>query len=200
MPLRVPVDYSGRMASAPTESGAKARTRRAILDAAVEVLTADPAASLADIASAAGVGRTTVHRYFPERADLVTALSSSAMEQVTEATERARPADGPAIEALERVCQEYFDLGRVLTLVFNDPQQYGSPEWDACSPADKALLETVERGHVDGTIDPRLSPLWVQNLLWSMLYSAWQHAQDAQVSRHHALDLCLYSIRKTLRP
>ena len=192
--------YSGRMASAPTESGAKARTRRAILEAAVEVLTADPAASLADIAAAAGVGRTTVHRYFPERADLVTALSCTAMEQITEATDRARPADGTGIEALERVCQEYFDLGRMLTLVFNDPQQYGSPEWETCSPADKALLDAVERGHEDGSIDSRLTPLWVQNLLWSLLYSAWQYVQDAQVSRHHALDMCLYSVRKALRP
>ncbi|MGW5051621.1 TetR/AcrR family transcriptional regulator [Actinokineospora sp. NPDC004072] len=188
------------MTDVRAESGTRARTRRAILDAAVDVLTADPAASLGDIATAAGVGRTTVHRYFPERADLLTALSKSAWDQVAEATERARPHEGPAADALDRLCQEYFDLGRVLTLVFNDPQQYAAADWDTCSPADKSLLDLVERGHEDGTIDPRLSPLWVQNMLWSMLYSAWQYAQEHQVSRHQALDMCLYSLRKTLRP
>ncbi|WP_159149695.1 TetR family transcriptional regulator, partial [Dietzia lutea] len=50
-----------------TETGARARTRSAILDAAVEVLAEDRQASMADIATAAQVGRTTVHRYFPER-------------------------------------------------------------------------------------------------------------------------------------
>lgn len=192
--------YCERMTDVRTETGAKARTRRAILDAAVDVLNADPAASLADIATAAGVGRTTVHRYFPERADLLAALSRTALDQITEATNRARPAEDTAIEALERVCQEYFDLGRMLTLVFNDPQQYATAEWDACTPADQALLDTVERGHRDGTVDPRLAPVWVQNLLWSMLYSAWEYTQQAQVSRHHALDVCLYSLRKALKP
>ncbi|MDQ3577436.1 MAG: TetR/AcrR family transcriptional regulator, partial [Actinomycetota bacterium] len=45
--------------------GARARTRRAILDAAISVLSRNPAASLAEVAEAAQVGRTTVHRYFP---------------------------------------------------------------------------------------------------------------------------------------
>ena len=38
------------------------RTRRALLDAAVSVLTKDSSASLAEVASVAGVGRTTLHR------------------------------------------------------------------------------------------------------------------------------------------
>jgi AcrR family transcriptional regulator len=50
------------------------RTRRAILDAAGELLQADPEASHAEIARAAGVGRASVYRHFPERSDLVTAL------------------------------------------------------------------------------------------------------------------------------
>ncbi|MGX7828642.1 TetR/AcrR family transcriptional regulator [Actinokineospora sp. 24-640] len=183
-----------------SESGTKARTRRAILDAAVSVLTADPAASLADIASAAGVGRTTVHRYFPERADLIAALSRSAWDQVTMATERARVVDGPAAEALDRLCQEYFDLGQTLMLVFNDPQQYAAGEWETCGSADQALLDLVERGHQDGSIDPRLSPLWVQSVLWSMLYSAWQYTQDTSVSRHQALDMCRHTLRKAVKP
>ena len=57
-----------------SESATKVRTRRAILDAAVGALARDASASLAEVASAAGVGRTTVHRYFPERADLLRAL------------------------------------------------------------------------------------------------------------------------------
>ena len=56
-------------------TGARGRTRKAILDAAIGVLATDPAASLGQIADAADVGRTTLHRYFPERADLLTALT-----------------------------------------------------------------------------------------------------------------------------
>ncbi|MEU1179064.1 helix-turn-helix domain-containing protein [Streptomyces sp. NPDC005820] len=49
-------------------------TRRAILDAAITLLATDPTASLSEVAAAAGVGRTTVHRYFPERSDLLAAI------------------------------------------------------------------------------------------------------------------------------
>ena len=66
----------------------RGRTRKAILDAAMTVLADNPAAPLADIATAADVGRSTVHRYFPERIDLIRALavhvhalSSAAIEQ-----------------------------------------------------------------------------------------------------------------------
>jgi AcrR family transcriptional regulator len=64
------------------ESGTRARTRRAILDAAVVLLAGDPTASLGDVAAAAGVGRTTVHRYFPERSDLLAAISTDVLDKV----------------------------------------------------------------------------------------------------------------------
>ncbi|MBQ1052796.1 TetR family transcriptional regulator, partial [Micromonospora sp. C51] len=53
------------------ETGSRARTRQAILQAAIEVLSRNPAASLGEIATAAQVGRTTLHRYFAERSDLL---------------------------------------------------------------------------------------------------------------------------------
>ena len=43
------------------------RTRRSLLDAAVFVLSKDSSASLSEVATTAGVGRTTLHRYFPTR-------------------------------------------------------------------------------------------------------------------------------------
>lgn len=50
------------------------RTRRAILDSADELLQRDPETSHAEIAQAAGVGRASVYRHFPERQDIVVAL------------------------------------------------------------------------------------------------------------------------------
>ncbi|UMO99431.1 TetR/AcrR family transcriptional regulator [Amycolatopsis sp. EV170708-02-1] len=79
-----------------TETGVRARTRRAILDAAIETLIKQPSATLADIAAAANVGRTTVHRYFAERSDLIDAISHDALDKVSQSTERARLDDGPA--------------------------------------------------------------------------------------------------------
>ena len=74
-----------------------------------------------EVAAAAGVGRTTLHRYFAERSDLLSALAVHVLEQVAAATERAAPTHGPAPEALGRICREYFELGDVLTVLFNEP-------------------------------------------------------------------------------
>jgi AcrR family transcriptional regulator len=183
---------------AAPESGTRARTRRAILDAAVRVLSQHSNASLAEVAAAAGVGRTTMHRYFPERADLLTGITNDLLEKVAAATERARPDAGSAIAALERLCQAFFDLGDGLMLTVNEPHLFTDPAWTEESETDRTLQRIVERGQAEGTIDPDLTPAWVQAVLWSLLYAAWMHAHDSDVPEHDALALCLRTLRKAV--
>jgi len=185
---------------AAPESGTRARTRRAILDAGVRVLSQQPGASLADVAAAAGVGRTTMHRYFPERADLLTGITSDLLERIAAATERARPEHGPALAALERLCQAYFELGDGIMLTVNEPHLFTDPAWNQEREPERALLRLVERGHAEGTIDPGSSPAWVQGVLWSLLHAAWTHARDCDVPEHDALALCLRTLRKAVAP
>ncbi|OZM77751.1 TetR/AcrR family transcriptional regulator [Pseudonocardia sp. MH-G8] len=179
------------------ESSTRARTRRAILDAGVTVLSQHSGASLAEVANAAGVGRTTMHRYFPERADLITGITADLTEQIAAATERARPQDGPPLPALERVCQAYFALGDGPMLMLNEPQLFG-PAWDHMNEADRAVLELVERGHAEGAMDVALTPEWVLSVLWSLLYSTWLHTREDDVPEHDALALCLRTLRKAV--
>ncbi|TQM09193.1 TetR/AcrR family transcriptional regulator [Pseudonocardia kunmingensis] len=178
-------------------SSTRARTRRAILDAGVSILSQQSGASLAEVASAAGVGRTTMHRYFPERADLIAGITADLVEQIASATERARPQDGPALAALERVCQAYFALGDGPMLMLSEPQLFGPPE-DHMSESDRAVLELVRRGHAEGTMDPDLTPEWILSVLWSLLFSTWLHTREDDVPEHDALALCLRTLRKAV--
>ena len=50
------------------------RNITAILTAAAECLSRDPAVSTSEIAKAAGVGRVTLYGHFPSRAELVDAV------------------------------------------------------------------------------------------------------------------------------
>ncbi|MCQ6554070.1 TetR family transcriptional regulator [Streptomyces sp. C10-9-1] len=186
--------------AAVADSGTRTRTRRAIVDAAVALLARDSGASLADVAAAAGVGRTTVHRYFPERSDLLAAIGADVLEKVEAATAAARLDQGPAPEALERLCQEYFELGAGLTLMFDSPQLMTWSGWDEETPADRALSRLVERGRAEGTLDAELTPEWVQSVLWSLLYSAWELSRRREASKHTALTLCLRTLGKALAP
>ncbi|MCW4353446.1 TetR family transcriptional regulator [Hoyosella sp. YIM 151337] len=179
-------------------SQSMARTRQAILDAAVEMLRRDPAASMAAIADAAGTARSTLHRYFPERSDLIEALQELADEQVTRATERARPEEGTGNEALMRVCQEYFELDELIAVAYGDFTQ--GDDLETLDDMDADLLALVERGHADGTIDPTLSPEWIHILLWHFLDAAWSMTATRRATKHEALTLCLRTLDKLITP
>lgn len=185
-------------ATTTRESTTRARTRRAILDAAVTRLSADHAASLADVAEAAGVGRTTVHRYFPERSDLLAAIGTDVGERLEAATARARLDEGPAPEALDRLCLEYFELGDRLMLLYDVPQfwAWSGLEEGEETPSDRALIALVRRGQRDGTLDPDVDSTWLQSVLWALLYAAWEQTRDYDTPKHTALSLCLRTLRK----
>jgi AcrR family transcriptional regulator len=184
-----------------TETGARARTRREIVSAAVGALAKDPGASLADVAAAAQVSRTTVHRYFAERSDLLAAVTADAMEQVLAAMRRAGLDRGPAPDALARLCREYFELNEVLTLLFSGVVELREEDWP-CGEEDagRGLADTVARGQAEGTIDPEITGAWIEHLLWTFLYAAWSFAAERGVPRHEALDLCLLSLRRAITP
>jgi TetR/AcrR family transcriptional repressor of lfrA len=182
------------------ERGSRARTRQAIIAAAIDVLGTNPSASLGEIATAADVGRTTLHRYFAERSDLLKAINVEGLARLDRATVRARLDDGSAADALGRLCAEYFDLGGLLSLIFTEPQLVDTTAWDQSDCGDVAFAAVMERGHRDGTIDPDLPVTWVQYLLWSQLYAGWSYIAETGASRHEALRLLVRTFVGAIRP
>ncbi|MFC3742403.1 TetR/AcrR family transcriptional regulator [Paractinoplanes deccanensis] len=176
-------------------TGTKNRTRQAIVDAAIELLAGNPACSLGEIAAAAQVGRTTLHRYFAERADLMAAVADEGGERLTRAARLAELDRGTGAEALLRLCREYFDLGSLLSLVFSE--QTGDC-WDA--QEEPGVEAVVRRGHADGSIDPVLPADWVVSLMWSQLYAAWSYLGERPgASRHYVLDLLTRTVANAVR-
>lgn len=174
-------------AEADVERGARARTRRAILEAAATVLAADGSAALSAVADAAGVGRTTLHRYFPERVDLVRALLQHTVAETDRRFEEARPDDGDPVDALRRIADAMLDLGPVLSYLYSEPLVV----------SDAACLETLEGGvdPLDRVIDrarpvlrPELPVVWVRRAFWSMLYTSWEAVREDGMARHEVLD------------
>lgn len=177
-------------------SGARGRTRRAILDAAIRTLAQDAGASLGQIADAADVGRTTLHRYFPERGDLFAAVAEEAGLRLAAVAERARLDEGPGLDAILRACQECLRLGDLLTLVFT-----GLVPLEDCGPADgfpTALDAACTRGLADGSLDTRLSAAWVQTTVWAALYAAWSELATSTTAPHDVVGQLLLTVGKAL--
>jgi AcrR family transcriptional regulator len=103
-------------------------TRDAILTAAATVLVQKSGASLAEIAVAAGVGRTTIHRAFPTRADLITALALQSTERIRGVLEESRLDDGPVPEVLARLVVNVLPLADEMRFLDAGPEVWNLPE------------------------------------------------------------------------
>jgi AcrR family transcriptional regulator len=68
------------------ERGAKARTRRLMLDAAIALMQSGMTPSVTGVAETAGVSRATAYRYFPSQAALVHAVVAEALGPILEWT------------------------------------------------------------------------------------------------------------------
>lgn len=157
------------------ESRTSARTRRAIVGAAMETWAGDRNATLADICATAGIGRSTLHRYYADRAALLAAVSEECHRQFTLAAIRAHPDDGPGLEAILRLSEELLQLGSALSLIFSDNALVDPDTWSDAEESDRGLTGVILRGQQDGSIDPDLPADWVSLTLWMLLAGAWQH-------------------------
>ena len=85
--------------------------REAIIDAAIDTFARNPGASLSEIAARAGVGRASLHRHFPSRGDLLTAITRQCMDEIDAATDEAVGDARTARERLSRMLEAVIPLG-----------------------------------------------------------------------------------------
>ena len=172
-------------AHVPSKAGVRSRTRGAILAAAASVLARDRTATLPDIAEAAGVGRTTLHRYFPDRESLIEAAIENSIQAIHQSVAEAALHQGPSMDAMRRAVAAMVAVGDRLMFVFGDPrvlQGYRAP--DGVVPPSDPVLDLIERGQAEGAFDPEVSASWIQHVLWVLVYRGCEDADSGELPRH----------------
>lgn len=166
-----------------SESGTRSRTRAAIVDAGIELLALDPNASLGDIAERADVGRSTLHRYFPERADLLRAVGREAMRRVDTAITRAEPERGEFLDAIRRVVDQLLEHGPIIVFVYSDPTVLSDRSlWEeALTAEDDALARRFARE--EAHFRPGITAHWANSVFWALLYSGWESLKEGSMTR-----------------
>jgi len=174
------------------DSGVRSRTRRAILDAAAAVLPTHPTASLGDIAAAAGVGRSTLHRYFPERSELLRALAMHIHSLSNAAIERAEPSSGAPLDALRRVVETQLDLGPIVPFIYNEPTIVADPELAAhLDTGDEVIVEVLNRV----SSHPPSGPSdWPRLAFWALLDAGYLALRTHNASRVEIVDAIMTSL------
>ena len=181
------------------DGGPRSRTRKAILDAAMSVLADNPAASLGDIAAAADVGRSTLHRYFADRTDLLHALARHVHQLSNAAIEHAEPDCGPAVEALRRVVECQLDLGPIIPFVFNEPTILANPELAALlDTGDEVIVDVLNRVSTRGSAGP---PDWPRLVFWALLEAGYLAIKRNSAPRVQIVDAIMASLTEgTINP
>ncbi|MEU4546730.1 TetR/AcrR family transcriptional regulator [Nonomuraea dietziae] len=168
------------------------RTVRTILEAAERVLSKNPAASMEQIAEAAGVARTTVHRRFSSREALVDAMAGWATKQFAAAVEAAHPETTPPLVALYQVTANVLrvkiDWGFAMSRALSSDPEVGRVHAEVEARCDRLFRSAQAAGVLRADVDPD----WVRRVYYALIHEAAQsHDGDADTLATRLVDTLL---------
>ena len=163
------------------------RSIAAILDAAIELLSERPAASMEEIAGAAGVARQTVYAHYPSREALLEAVVDRALAETVAAIDAAEPDEGPPVEALDRlVSASWQTLERYPLLMELRAPLTPEEEHALHMPILERLERLIGRGQRAGDFDRRLAPAWLLAAFLGLAHAAAQEVAAGRLSAEEA--------------
>ncbi len=182
------------------------RSRESVLRAATQVLVAAPQTTLSELAVALGIGRTTLHRLFPTRADLLRALAHDALDHLDVVYAESgivgvpdRPED--AIVAVRRLVGALIPIGPSLMFLLRASEL----EDDAAiarrsEELDQPLVVCVATAQTQGDIDQSLPTWWVVETLLAGVYIGWEQIAKGRLAPLDAPDLVIRTWLRGVRP
>lgn len=180
----------------------RAVARPSLLQIAAEVLVADPRASLGEVAAAAGVGRTTLHKRYPTRDALLLAVAHDSVDRFADAVAdsgiallapHATAAD--ATDALRRLVEALVPLGARVEFLLRQPALDDDPALTArIEQLDAPVEEFVRRAQRAGAVRGDVAVWWVVSTLYALTYSAWDGVARGRLAARDAPDLAFRTL------
>ena len=173
--------------------------RQAALDAAIDTLARNPGVSLTEIASRAGVGRASLHRHFPSRADLIAAASQQCMDEIDAATAEALEDAQTARERLARMLEAVVPLGDRYHFLMSEAVE---DEGVRRRYADELawLAQLVDDLKEEGVIAAEVPRSWAVVNIDAQVWIAWSEVAAGNLAPAHAADLALRTLLQGLGP
>lgn len=129
----------------------------AILTAAADVLAVRGTASMADIAAAAGIGRATLYRYFPNREALLSGLTEAAAADLISRITDADLDSVPVPTALARLTRGFLTAGSKYGALLQPETQLPEKDADLKQRLGEPVREVLARGADSGVLRADLS-------------------------------------------
>ena len=172
-------------------AGSGRRGRPPVLDVAAEVLVADPAASLAEVAAAAGIGRTTLHKHYATREDLLCAVGHRAIDLWQQAVDAAGGAGQPD-GGLHALAAALIPIGPQLAFLWRTPAFDHIKDLDARWVAvEQRCLAVLKRAQGNHLLAAGLPDWWLMQTFYAVIYTAAESVQAGKLAPLDAPDLAL---------
>ncbi len=164
------------------------RSIAAIIEAAIEVLARQPAASMEDIAAAAGVTRQTIYAHFGSRDALLNALLDHFTRETMAVLDAAQLDQGPPAAALIRLLDTGWDVfGRYPFLMqITLPPVTPEEDRERHMPVMERLERLIKRGQASGDFDRELPINWVLAATTSIAHTAGEELRDGRMTQEQA--------------
>lgn len=166
---------------------------RTLLDTAAEVLVANPAAPLGAVAQAAGIGRTTLHKHYPTRHDLLVAVAHHCLDRCGAALDGA--------DSLHQLISALVPVGPQLAFLFRHPSLDADAELaeriKALDAPVTAIVEAAQRSHQLRTDRPSW---WIVSTIYALVYVAWEGVTGGYLAPRDAPDLVLDTLLNGVAP
>lgn len=159
----------------------------AILAAAAECLSRNPAASTSEIAKAAGVGRVTLYGHFPSRAELLDAVFVRAIATGEESLGQVDLTGDPraALIRLIETSWQLVDGFRTLLVAAQEvlpPARVRELHADPMARVERLL----ERGRAEGVFRTDLPTTWLVSIMHNVMHGAANEIQAGRITSAEA--------------
>jgi AcrR family transcriptional regulator len=153
-----------------------------VLDAAVTFLLSNPKASLAEIAAAAGVGRTTLFKRYATRDELEHAVALHALGRCVEA---AASADALAPDGgLRSLVTALIPVGPQLNFIWRTPAlETNAGFGQAYKTFEEKIQDVLTRAKQSGVLAASQPDWWLWQTLVALVYVAWECVEYGRLAR-----------------
>lgn len=166
----------------------KSDSKSAVIEAAFEVFSRDPSASLSVVAARAGVGRATLHRHFPGRAALLSEMTTIAIAELDAAVDQAVATAETHTEGLRLALRAMVPLGPRQWFL-NTDAGVGDGEVQASIAEGRAeLIAAIDAAKSEGCFDPQTPSAWIAEAFDALLYMAWTMVRSELATTDQAAD------------
>ena len=162
-------------------------TKDSLLSAAIEVLSARPTATLAEIAEAAGVRRVTLHRLLGTRDELLREIAIRSLAEMDEACRTAVENAESAIVALRASVEALVPVGDRCHFLWTQAKVWEEPSVaEKLARQNAELAALIDEAKAEGSIATDIPNAWIIAAIEAVVFAALTTARAGDVAVNDA--------------